>query len=109
VLQNVRFGGFGFAMNQSETDFKFNCKVKVDTEPVWTGEIDTSQCERIAFDENGGFKLFNVDLCKLFGIKTISISEGQQLDILSRCTAEFDMSMQIYRNAHRHPVSEIEG
>ena len=74
VLQNVRFGGFGFAMNQSETDFKFNCKVKVDTEPVWTGEIDTSLCERLRFGENPEFGVFNVDLCRLFEIRPILIN-----------------------------------
>ena len=71
VLQNVKLGGFGFAMNYDETDFKFICKIKVEKEPVWTGEIDTSQCERLTFDESGGFKLFNVDLVRMFGLKPI--------------------------------------
>jgi len=47
VLRNVRLGGFGFSWLKSGGNVNFIGRVKVDNILVWSGEIDTSLCERV--------------------------------------------------------------
>jgi len=74
---DVKLGGFGFALNYDETDFKMITKIKVDKEEVWKGEIDTSQCERLTFTNSfEDFRVYNINLVQLVGLKPINLAAG---------------------------------